>query len=74
MCPCREGKKVILLLNKVDLVPAPALAAWLHQLRRSSVCPVLAFKCSNSSSSSGGKRTGRWCAADPIRASDKLKR
>ncbi|CDI77425.1 GTPase domain containing protein, putative [Eimeria acervulina] len=70
----REGKKVILLLNKVDLVPAPALAAWLHQLRRSSVCPVLAFKCSNSSSSSGGKRTGRWCAADPIRASDKLKR
>ncbi|CDI81768.1 GTPase domain containing protein, putative [Eimeria praecox] len=70
----REGKKVILLLNKVDLLPAHALAAWLHQLRRSTVCPVLAFKCSSSSSSCGGKRTGRWCAADPLRASDKLKR
>ncbi|CDJ34957.1 GTPase domain containing protein, putative [Eimeria mitis] len=70
----REGKKVILLLNKVDLLPAAALAAWLHQLRRSSVCPVLAFKCNSSSSSTGGKRTGRWCAADPLRASDKLKR
>ncbi|CDJ46722.1 GTPase domain containing protein, putative [Eimeria brunetti] len=68
----REGKKVILLLNKVDLLPAPALAAWLHQLKLTSVCPVLAFKCS--SSSSGGRRTGRWCAADPLRATDKLKR
>ncbi|CDJ60045.1 GTPase domain containing protein, putative [Eimeria maxima] len=70
----REGKKVILLLNKVDLLPAPALAAWLHQLRRSSMFPVLAFKCSSSTSSTAGKRTGRWCAADPLRASDKLKR
>ncbi|CDJ62817.1 GTPase domain containing protein, putative [Eimeria necatrix] len=70
----REGKKVILLLNKIDLLPAAALAAWLHHLQRSSACPVLAFKCSSSNSSSAGKRRGRWCAADPLHASDKLKR
>ncbi|KAL8445252.1 hypothetical protein Emag_005141 [Eimeria magna] len=43
----REGKKMILLLNKVDLLPAAAVAAWLQQLRRSTVFPVLAFKSSS---------------------------
>ncbi|XP_026193790.1 nucleolar GTP-binding protein 2 [Cyclospora cayetanensis] len=69
----REGKKVILLLNKIDLLPAPAVAAWLQQLRRTTVSPVLAFKCS-SSGGSGCSRIGRWCAADPVHAPEKLKR
>ncbi|KAL8273163.1 hypothetical protein Esti_002921 [Eimeria stiedai] len=66
----REGKKVILLLNKVDLLPAAAVGAWLQQLRRSTVFPVLAFKCSSSSSKRGARRV----AADPLHATEKLKR
>eukprot|EP00922_Rhytidocystis_sp_ex-Travisia-forbesii_P042877 GHVS01064104.1.p1 GENE.GHVS01064104.1~~GHVS01064104.1.p1 ORF type:complete len:619 (+),score=128.18 GHVS01064104.1:62-1918(+) len=39
---CGKGKKVVLLLNKIDLVPTEAVKAWLVYLRRDH--PTVAFK------------------------------
>ena len=38
----RPGKKLVLVLNKVDLVPQEVVARWLAFLRRSH--PAIAFK------------------------------
>ncbi|KAI8444867.1 P-loop containing nucleoside triphosphate hydrolase protein [Phakopsora pachyrhizi] len=43
----RQGKKLILVLNKVDLVPRENVEAWLKYLRRS--WPTLPFKSSTQS-------------------------
>eukprot|EP00392_Amoebophrya_sp_AT5.2_P010159 g10212.t1 len=40
---CSKSKKMILLLNKVDLVPKEAAAAWMQRLQREF--PTLLFKC-----------------------------
>ncbi|KAH9813443.1 P-loop containing nucleoside triphosphate hydrolase protein [Melampsora americana] len=40
----KAGKKVLLILNKVDLVPKESVESWLKYLRRS--WPTLPFKCS----------------------------
>eukprot|EP00398_MALV-I-01_sp_L67-1_P000296 gene296-528_t len=37
-----QGKKIVLLLNKVDLVPKESVQAWLNYLRR--FYPAIAFK------------------------------
>eukprot|EP00921_Rhytidocystis_pertsovi_P000658 GHVQ01001158.1.p1 GENE.GHVQ01001158.1~~GHVQ01001158.1.p1 ORF type:complete len:612 (-),score=134.24 GHVQ01001158.1:508-2343(-) len=44
-----KGKRVVLLLNKIDLVPSEALESWLKYLRRSH--PTIPFKsvCGNTS-------------------------
>lgn len=58
----QQGKKVLLVLNKVDLVPKENAEAWLRYLRRS--WPTLPFKCStqsqrsNLSSGRVGKEAG----------------
>lgn len=72
----RHGKKLVLLLNKVDLVPSQALAAWLRHLQRASPAPVLAFKCPHSGSAvnRGAKAYATCTAVDPLQASQKLKR
>ncbi|ETV91928.1 hypothetical protein H310_13715 [Aphanomyces invadans] len=54
-----KGKKVVLVLNKIDLVPPEVLQPWLAYLR--TFYPTIAFKASTqdqktiSSSSGGGK-------------------
>jgi nuclear GTP-binding protein len=45
-------KRIVLLLNKVDLVPREAAEAWLAYLREE--LPTVAFKCATSSGGSGG--------------------
>jgi len=40
-----SGKRLVLLLNKVDLVPKHAVEAWMKHLKRSF--PVLAFKAAH---------------------------
>mmetsp|Transcript_6640 Transcript_6640/g.5461 ORF Transcript_6640/g.5461 Transcript_6640/m.5461 type:complete len:123 (-) Transcript_6640:9-377(-) len=54
-----QGKKVILLLNKIDLVPKEAVQAWLAYLRKDF--PTIAFKAARSS---GDRQTGRAIAAE----------
>ncbi|EER03386.1 GTP-binding protein-animal, putative [Perkinsus marinus ATCC 50983] len=54
-----NGKKVILLLNKIDLVPKEAVQAWLAYLRKDF--PTIAFKAARSS---GDRQTGRAIAAE----------
>lgn len=39
----RAGKRIILLLNKIDLVPKHAVEAWVKHLKRSF--PTIPFKC-----------------------------
>lgn len=58
----RQGKKVLLVLNKVDLVPKQNVDSWLAYLRRS--WPTLPFKSStqlqrNNLSSKGSQSVGR---------------
>ncbi|PLW33506.1 hypothetical protein PCANC_16457 [Puccinia coronata f. sp. avenae] len=58
----QQGKKVLLVLNKVDLVPKQNVDSWLAYLRRS--WPTLPFKSStqsqrNNLSSKGFQATGR---------------
>ncbi|EER18581.1 Nuclear GTP-binding protein NUG1, putative [Perkinsus marinus ATCC 50983] len=54
-----NGKKVILLLNKIDLVPKEAVQAWLAYLRKDF--PTIAFKAARTS---GDRQTGRAIAAE----------
>merc|ERR1719253_1309754 len=49
-----KGKKVVLLLNKIDLVPVEATKAWLTSLRNHH--PTVAFKAARTSSSGGADR------------------
>ncbi|OAV89192.1 hypothetical protein PTTG_09355 [Puccinia triticina 1-1 BBBD Race 1] len=58
----QQGKKVLLVLNKVDLVPKQNVDSWLAYLRRS--WPTLPFKSStqsqrNNLSSRGSQASGR---------------
>lgn len=41
------GKKLVLLLNKIDLIPKSAVEAWQHHLQRSF--PAIAFKAAHGS-------------------------
>merc|ERR1719253_721412 len=50
----QKGKRVILLLNKIDLVLSHAVTAWLTHLRRDHPC--VAFKAARTSSSGGADR------------------
>ncbi|KAK1757473.1 P-loop containing nucleoside triphosphate hydrolase protein [Echria macrotheca] len=45
MAAASGGKRLILILNKVDLIPPPVLRAWLAHLRRSF--PTLPLRASN---------------------------
>jgi nuclear GTP-binding protein len=45
MAAASGGKRLILILNKVDLIPAPVLKAWLLHLRRSF--PTIPLRASN---------------------------
>lgn len=45
MAAAESGKRLILVLNKIDLVPAPVLRAWLAHLRREF--PTLPIRASN---------------------------
>ncbi|CAB1104014.1 unnamed protein product [Ectocarpus sp. CCAP 1310/34] len=51
----KASKKLVLVLNKVDLVPKDVVAKWLKHLRRSF--PAIAFKASTQESSSSIKQT-----------------
>lgn len=46
-------KRILLILNKADLVPAPVLNSWLATLRRS--LPTIPFRSANASTSTGPK-------------------
>ncbi|CAM9410696.1 unnamed protein product [Ectocarpus sp. 12 AP-2014] len=51
----KASKKLVLVLNKVDLVPKEVVAKWLKHLRRSF--PAIAFKASTQENSSSIKQT-----------------
>ncbi|CAM9640467.1 unnamed protein product, partial [Hapterophycus canaliculatus] len=51
----KSSKKLVLVLNKVDLVPKEVVAKWLKHLRRSF--PAIAFKASTQENSSSIKQT-----------------
>jgi len=59
-CPALEqeitdkGKRVIFVLNKIDLVPRESIVAWLAHLRRDF--PTVAFKAAQTSKSGGADR------------------
>jgi nuclear GTP-binding protein len=52
----RPGKKLVLVLNKVDLVPREVVAEWLAFLRRSH--PAVAFKAATQVGRSAGRSVG----------------
>lgn len=86
-CPALErwilgaGKKLILVMNKVDLVPKEAAVAWLKALQK-GIAPALAFKCAGGSAGArkrgikrGGKRKLKnWTDVEPLEASDHLRK
>eukprot|EP00903_Cladosiphon_okamuranus_P013622 g12686.t1 len=51
----KAGKKLVLVINKVDLVPREVVAKWLKHLRRSF--PAIAFKASTQENTSSIKQT-----------------
>jgi nuclear GTP-binding protein len=61
-CRCKElekeitdrGKRVVLVMNKIDLVPQEATVAWLAHLRKDF--PTVAFKAAQTSKSGGAKK------------------
>jgi nuclear GTP-binding protein len=61
-CRCAElekeitdrGKKVVLVMNKIDLIPQEAVAAWLEYLRKDF--PTIAFKAAQTSASGGAHK------------------
>merc|ERR1719159_1254427 len=61
-CRCRElekeitdrGKRVVLVMNKIDLIPQEATVAWLGHLRKDF--PTVAFKAAQTSKSGGAKK------------------
>ncbi|KFG39348.1 GNL3L/Grn1 GTPase, partial [Toxoplasma gondii FOU] len=76
-----EGKKLILVMNKVDLVPKEAAVAWLKTLQR-GVAPALAFKGAGSKSAGGRKRGVKrggkrklqnWTDVEPLEASESFR-
>ncbi|PHJ15044.1 gnl3l grn1, partial [Cystoisospora suis] len=76
-----EGKKLILVMNKVDLVPKEAAVAWLKTLQQ-GIAPALAFKCAGGSPGArkrGTKRGGKrklkngWTDVEPLQAPDHLR-
>nr|CEL66331.1 TPA: GTPase domain containing protein, putative [Neospora caninum Liverpool] len=77
-----EGKKLILVMNKVDLVPKEAAVAWLKTLQR-GVAPALAFKSAGGKSAGarkrGVKRGGKrklqnWTDVEPLEASESFRK
>lgn len=77
-----EGKKLILVMNKVDLVPKEAALAWLKTLQQ-GIAPALAFKCAGGSAGArkrgtkkGGKRKLKngWTDIEPLQAPDHLRK
>nr|CEL73802.1 TPA: GTPase domain containing protein [Toxoplasma gondii VEG] len=77
-----EGKKLILVMNKVDLVPKEAAVAWLKTLQR-GVAPALAFKGAGSKSAGGRKRGVKrggkrklqnWTDVEPLEASESFRK
>lgn len=63
----RQGKKLVLLLNKIDLVPHHAVEAWKTRFQRSF--PTLAFKCAR-----GGTQRVTHAATSASRAPEGLLR
>merc|ERR1719331_900615 len=61
-CRCRElekeitdrGKRVVLVMNKIDLIPQEATVAWLANLRKDF--PTVAFKAAQTSKSGGAQK------------------
>lgn len=49
-------KRVVLLLNKIDLVPRENVQAWLTYFREEMPC--VAFKCATGGAGNGGKKLG----------------
>lgn len=60
------GKKVVLVLNKTDLVPTPVVRSWLAHLRRHF--PTVAFKSSINSQKAGLGAAGGLTANDAMGA------
>uniref|UniRef100_A0A915EDM8 CP-type G domain-containing protein n=1 Tax=Ditylenchus dipsaci TaxID=166011 RepID=A0A915EDM8_9BILA len=54
----REGKRVVLLLNKIDLVPKENVAKWVTYLRKS--LPTIAFKASTQEQN---QKLGRYASS-----------
>jgi len=57
-----KGKKIVLVLNKIDLVPGPVVTKWVEYLRR--FFPTFAFKASTQKQKAGlaafsGSRVGK---------------
>jgi len=60
-----EGKKVVFVLNKCDLVPPAVVQRWLQYLRR--LTPTIAFKSSTNPSSN--RKTKRTKNDNPLKVS-----
>lgn len=60
------GKKLVLIMNKTDLVPTPVVRSWLAHLRRNF--PTVAFKSSINSQKAGFGVAGGLTANDAMGA------